>query len=135
VQDFQQLNQYSHIDKYSMKEVTECIRDISRANSWIFLTLDLTSRFFQMKLDEQSQPLTAFTILGKGQFPWITSPIGLLGCPASFQRLMEGLLRNLQNMIIYIDDFLVHSDTHEKHLEVLKQVLNWLKKNHLKINL
>jgi hypothetical protein len=118
-----------------MKEVTKCIRDISRANSRIFLTLDLTSGFWQMKLDEQSQPLMAFTILGKGQFPWITSPIGLLGCPASFQRLVVGLLRNLQNMIIYIDDFLVHSDTHEKHLEVLKQVLNWLKQNHLKINL
>jgi hypothetical protein len=114
----------SLIDKYSMKEVTECIRDIGRANSRIFLTLDLTSGFWQMKLDEQLQPLIAFTILGKGQFPWITSPMGLLGCPDSFQRLMEGLLQNFLNMIIYIDNFLVHFDTHEKHLEVLEPVLN-----------
>jgi hypothetical protein len=48
------MNQNSHIDKYSMKEITECIADIRRANSWIFSTLDLTSGFWQMKLEEQS---------------------------------------------------------------------------------
>jgi hypothetical protein len=26
---------------------------------------------------------------------------------------MEGVLRNLQNVIVYIDDLLIHSDTHE----------------------
>jgi hypothetical protein len=61
--------------------------------------------------------------------------MGLLGCPASFQRLMEGVLRNLQNVIVYIDDLLIHSDTHERHLQTLEQVLQRLQQNHLKINL
>ncbi len=61
--------------------------------------------------------------------------MGLLGCPASFQRLMEGVLRNLQNVIVYIDDLLIHSDTHERHLQILEQVLQRLQQNHLKINL
>jgi Reverse transcriptase (RNA-dependent DNA polymerase) len=95
VQDFRLLNQHSHIDKYSMKEISECIGDIGQANSSIFTTLDLTSGFWQMKLDPESQPLTAFTIPNRGQFHWITSPMGLLGCPASFQRLMEQVLRGL----------------------------------------
>jgi hypothetical protein len=55
-----------------MKEITECIGDIGRANSTIFMTLDLTSGFWQMQLDEDSQKQTAFTILGKGQFHWNT---------------------------------------------------------------
>ncbi len=135
VQDFKELNQYSHIDKYSTKEITEYIGDIVQANSPIFITLDLTSSFWQMQLDEDSQKLTAFTILGKGQFYSITSPMGLLGCPASFQRLMEGVLRDIPNVLVYIDDLLVHTDTHEKHLQVLDQVLAQLHKNHLKINL
>jgi hypothetical protein len=88
-----------------------------------------------MKLDPESQPLTAFTIPNRGQFHWITSPMGLLGCPASFQRLMEQVLRGLQHILIYIDDVLIHTDTHEKHLEALEQVLLRLHQHHLKINL
>ncbi len=135
VQDFRELNNHSHIDKYSMKEITECISDIGRANSTIFSTLDLTSGFWIIQLDEKSQPLTAFTIPGQGQYQWITSPMGLLGCPASFQRLMEGVLRNISNVIVYIDDLLVHTNTHEDHVKVLKQVLQRLHSHNLKINL
>jgi Reverse transcriptase (RNA-dependent DNA polymerase)/RNase H-like domain found in reverse transcriptase len=135
VQDFRLLNQHSHIDKYSMKEISECIGDIGRANSSIFTTLDLTSGFWQMKLDPESQPLTAFTIPNRGQFHCITSPMGLLGCPASFQRLMEQVLRGLSHILIYIDHVLIHTDTHEKHLEALEQVLMRLQQHHLKINL
>ncbi len=96
IQDFRELNNHSHVDKYSKKEITECIGDIGRANSTIFSTLDLTSGFWQMQLNKKSQPLTAFTIPVQGQYHWITSPMGLLGCQASFQRLMEGVLRTFQ---------------------------------------
>ena len=48
---------------------------------------------------------------------------------------MEGVLRDIPNVLVYIDDLLVHTDTHEKHLQVLDQVLARLHKNHLKINL
>jgi hypothetical protein len=48
---------------------------------------------------------------------------------------MECVLWNLQNVIIYIDDLLIHSDTHERHLQILEQVLERLQQNHLKINL
>jgi hypothetical protein len=48
---------------------------------------------------------------------------------------MEGVLRDIQNVLVYIDDLLVHTDTHEKHLKVLDQVLARLHRNHLKINL
>jgi hypothetical protein len=61
--------------------------------------------------------------------------MGLLGCPASFQRLMEGVLRNISNVIIYIDDLLVHTKTHEDHVKVLEQVLQRLHSHYLKINL
>jgi hypothetical protein len=118
-----------------MKEITECIGDIGRANSTIFSTLDLTSGYWQMQLDGKSEPLMAFTIPCQGQYQWITSPMGLLGYPASFQRLMEGVLRNILNVIVYIDDLLVHTIPHEDHVKVLEQVLQRLHSHNLKINL
>jgi hypothetical protein len=55
--------------------------------------------------------------------------------PLVFQRLMEGVLRNISNVIVYIDDLLVHTQTHEEHIQVLEKVLERLHTNNLKINL
>jgi hypothetical protein len=62
-------------------------------------------------------------------------PLGLLGCPANFQCLMEGVLCNIANVIVFINDLLVHTKTHEEHLKVLDQVLDQLQTHNLKINL
>jgi Reverse transcriptase (RNA-dependent DNA polymerase) len=58
--------------------------------------------------------------------------MGLLGCPASFQCLMETVLSNVKNVLVYIDDLLLHNAT---HLKVLEQVFKSLHQNHLKFNL
>ena len=135
VQDFRELNAHSHIDKYSMKEISECIGDIGRAGSTIFSTLDLTSGFWQMPMHPNDAHLTAFTIPSKGQFEWITSPMGLLGCPASFQRLMEAAMFGIAKVIVYIDDLQIHTATHDEHLIVLNSVLERLCQHGLKLNL
>lgn len=135
VQDFRALNAQSMDDKYSMRDITECIDEIGFEGSSIFSTLDLTSGFWQMLLEQHSRPLTAFTVPGMGQFHWITSPMGLLGCPASFQRLMELVTMNLKGVIAYIDDLLIHSHNHKEHRDRLRRVFRRLRGHGLKINL
>ena len=72
VEDFWTLNSHSHIDKYPMTDVRECIGDIGRAGSTVFSTLDLTAGFWQQVLHPNSHQNTAFTVPGKGQFQWVT---------------------------------------------------------------
>ncbi|HEY7534112.1 MAG TPA: reverse transcriptase family protein, partial [Nitrospiraceae bacterium] len=135
VQDFRALNSKTKIDKYSMKDISECIGDIGRAGSSIFTTIDLTSGFWQMPLHPKDSHLTAFTVKGKGQFEWVTSPMGLLGCPASFQRLMEHVLEGTKNILIYVDDVIIHTADHDHHLVILDETLTKLERHGLKINL
>ncbi len=109
VQDFRALNAQTYPDRYSMRDVTDCIHEIGKSNSKIFSTIDLTSGFWQMVLKPECRPYTAFTVYGMGQFEFKTSPMGLLGCPASFQRLMEAAMKGIPNVLVYIDDVLVLS--------------------------
>jgi hypothetical protein len=87
-----------------------------------------------MPLHSDSVPKTGFTLPGLGQYEWLTSSMGLLGCPASFQRLIEKLMDGIDNVIVYIDDLLIHSKTHEHHLQILDIVMSRLADNNMKIN-
>ena len=135
VQDFRALNAQTYADRYSMRDVTDCIHEIGKANSTLFSTIDLTSGFWQMVLKPECREYTAFTVYGMGQFEFKTSPMGLLGCPASFQRLMEEVMKGIPNVLVYIDDILVHSKTHDQHIEILRKVFARLQQHHLKIRL
>jgi hypothetical protein len=88
-----------------------------------------------MILHPHARPYTNFTVLGMGQFQWVTSPMGLLVCPTSSQRLMETVVNGISNVIVYIDDLLVHSANHEEHLATQNQVLEQLVQQNIKINL
>jgi hypothetical protein len=48
---------------------------------------------------------------------------------------MEIVIHNLSNILAYIDDLLVHTKDHGKHLEVLDELFTRLRKHGLKINL
>ena len=135
VQYFRALNAQTHKDKYSMKDVSACIGEIGHSGSLIFSTIDLTGGFWQMLLQPKSWPYTAFTVLGKGQFQWVTLPMGLLGCPSLFQRLMETVVHGLQNEIVYIDNLLVHFSTHDEHILQLDLLLQRLVQHNVKLNL
>lgn len=134
VLDYRHLNAKSLPDRYSIKCVDECIRDVGHAGSKVFSALDLTSGFWQMALATDARPYTAFTVPGLGQFQWRTSPMGLSGCPASFARLMDMVMQDLPNVITYIDDVLIHSANHGVHLGHVRGALQRIRTNNLKLN-
>ncbi len=135
VQDFRNLNMHTLPDKYSFREVSECIDMIGKRNSKYFSTIDLTSGFWQQKLHPNSTPCTAFTLPGRGRFEWIRMPMGLQGSPSSFARLMDHVMSGLDGTITYLDDVLSHSFSEEQHLDDLEQCLKRIQQFNLKINI
>ena len=48
--------------------------------------------------------------------------------------VMEIVIHNLSNSLTYIDDLLVHTKDHGKHMEILDDLFTRLRKHRLKIN-
>ena len=60
-------------------------------------------------------------------------PFGLTNAPATFQILMNSILKAYINkfVLVYLDDILVYSDSEEEHLEHLRLVFEALQKHSL----
>jgi hypothetical protein len=112
--DYRGVNARSMPDRYSIKEVRECIDEIGRSDSDRYSCIDLTSGFWQMELEEESRQYTVFSVPGKAaRFHWCVAPMGLQGSPASFACLMDYVMRGILGVLTYIDDVLVHNKGHE----------------------
>src|SRR5215469_2799860 len=61
-------------------------------------------------------------------------PFGLCNAPATFQQSMNDIFRELIDdcVIVYIDDVLIYSRTHEEHAVHLQKVLDLMIKHKLR---
>ena len=82
-------------------------------HSKYFSTLDLTSGYWQVELEEDAKEKTAFTTRN-GLYQWEVLPFGLTSAPSIFERLMETALRGLhwKTVLIYLDDIIVFCARH-----------------------
>ena len=107
--DLRKLNERTIKDAYSLPWIDETL-DSLQGSQW-FSYLNLKSGYWQVKMDEESKPLTAFTVGPLGFYECKRMPFGLTNAPATFQRLMETCLGdlNLHWCIIYLDDIVIFS--------------------------
>lgn len=130
--DFRKLNDISTFDAYPMPRVDELIERLGPAR--YVSTLDLTKGYWQVPLTPRARPKTAFAT-PDGLFQYRVLPFGVHGAPATFQRLMDQVLRPLRSFAAaYLDDIVVHSATWVQHLEHLEAVLGALRRAGLTAN-
>ena len=70
-----------------------------------------------------------------GLFQFKVMPFGLTNAPATFQRLMERVLKGLHwsTCLVYLDDIIIFSKTIDEHLERLAEVFSRLRDAGLKL--
>ena len=120
-------------DGYSLPGIEDTL-DCLHGAVW-FSTLDLKSGYWQVELEEEAKPLTAFTMGTLGFWECEHMPFGLTNASATFQRLIESCLGELHLnwCISYLDDIIVFSQTPEEHVHKLKAVFCKVKAAGLKL--
>ena len=131
--DYRQLNKVTKKDSYPLPNMQDCLDSLGKAK--YFSTMDLSSGYWQVGNTEEAKLKSAFYGVGGGLWQFKVMPFGLCNAPATFERLMERVLGQLQWQIClcYIDDILVYSTTISEHLERLETVLSRLDQAHLKL--
>ncbi|XP_053212264.1 uncharacterized protein LOC128395805 [Panonychus citri] len=120
--DYRRLNSVTKKDVYPLPDIQLALDCLQGAK--YFTLLDLKSGYYQIAMDPFDQEKTAF-ITQDGLFEFVVMPFGLTCAPATFQRLMDGVISGLKYncVLVYIDDVIIFSKTFEEHLIHLDLVL------------
>jgi hypothetical protein len=132
--DYRGLNEVTRKDAYPLPRVDDTLDELKDAN--FYTHLDLASGFWQVRECDRDIHKTAFQTPG-GLMEWVAMPFGLCNAPATFQGMMNDILRDFLHkfVAVYLDDVCIFSCTLEEHMEHLRLVLQRFKEEGLKSRL
>ena len=129
VVDFRRLNAMTVKDAFPLPNIDNLLTTFTGCE--YFTTLDCESGYWQIPLEEESKPLTAFEMSGE-LYEFNVMPFGLCNAPSSFQRIMTIVLSGV-TADPYIDDIVIASGTFNQHVKDVQSVLDRLKEHSLRL--
>lgn len=131
--DYRKLNLQTIKDAYALPNLEETFSALT-GSRW-FSVLDLKSGYYQIEVEESDKHKTAF-VCPLGFWEFNRMPQGVTNAPSTFQRLMERCMSDihLKEVVVFLDDLIVFSDTLEEHERRLLRVLHRLREYGLKLS-
>ena len=132
--NYKKLNDITIKDAYPLHRIDDTLQALG--NAQIFSSLDLRAGYWQIPMREQDIEKTAF-IMHEGLYEFVSMPFGLANAPATFQRLMNAVLRRFRKrgILVHLDDIIIFSTSLEDHWRLLEDVLDELTRARLTLNL
>ena len=133
--DYHNLNDQTVKNNYLLLLITDLIDNMG--SKQVFTKMDLWWRFNNVRIKEGNEQKEAF-ITHIGFFELIVMFFGITNSPATFQTMMNEILRDMINkgkVVTFVDDILVGMETKEEHDKIVEKVLKRLKENDLYIKL
>ena len=125
--DLRKLNSKCKPIQFPLPRAEDIFDTIGQAKAKYMSILDCFSGYWQIELDPETKH-KAGIITHHGVWEWNKLPFGLVSAPAAFQKTMATVLRDLnwKQVLIYVDDILVMSESFDQHLHHLQQVFDRL---------
>ena len=131
VQDYWYLNKWMIKNNYPLSLILDVLENIGMKK--LFTKMDLRWGYNNVRIKEGDEWKAVFTML-EGLFEPTVMFFGLTNSPATFQAMMNELLRDLINMgrvAVFIDDVIVGIEEEEGHDELVVEVIKRLEENDL----
>jgi len=133
VMDYRKLNRQTVKNNYPLPLIMELVDNMG--SKQVFTKMDLQWGYNNVHIKERDKWKAAFTT-HVGSFEPVVMFFGMTNSPATFQVMMNKILRDMINegkMAAFVDDVLVGTETEEGYDEVVEEVLERLEENDLYI--
>jgi len=131
VMDYRKLNRQIVKNNYLLPLITDLVDNMGGKR--VFTKIDLRWGYNNIQIKEEDEWKAAFTT-HIGSFEPVVMFFGMTNSPATFQAMMNEILRDLINegkVAAFVDDVLVGTKDEEGYDEIVDEVLRRLEENDL----
>ena len=131
VMDYRRLNRQTVKNNYPLPLITDLVD--SMGNKRVFTKMDLRWGYNNVRIKEGDEWKVAFTT-HVGSYEPVVMFFGMTNSPATFQDMMNKILRDMINegkVAAFVDNVLIGTEMEEGHDELVKEVLKRLEENDL----
>ena len=130
--DFRKVNDKTKSDSFPISRIADCIDQIGNAK--FVSTFDMLKGYWQVPLTQRVREISAF-VTPSGLYQYKVMPFGMKNAPATFQRMVNKLVRDIDGCEGYIDDVVIFSDNWSDHIRQIERFFQIMREAKLTINL
>ena len=121
--DYRRVNCVTKTDTFPIPRMDDCIDKVGKAR--YATKFDLLKGFWQVPLTHRAKEISPF-VTPDGLYQYKVMPFGMKNSLASFKRLINKVIVDLEGCEAYIDDVIIYIDTWEEYLRIIREFLEIL---------